>query len=565
MSSAVFAQGEMVIGVPSAGGPAAPVSGVLALPSARLTAAQKRLLSGTGSMIVEGSLARLSSDQLSGIRQARAARRALTVPDVVPYAPAESANAVVSVPYSATPYALTTSYGKNINNRAYFGEDDYTTYVTQSEPSSAVWGSYIVAGWNDLETALSNNSVANWAYSTDGGLHFTASATGLPLTAPVTATLGDPAITVDPVTGYFYYATAATITPGDGNDYSGIAIYKSTDHGAAFSLISYLYPGDTSSLLDKEQIAVDPSNGKIYITYTLFASDGSISVYSWNDAANGSNVTQVDYVDAASVGTGGGLQGTMPAVDKNHNLYVAYEYWDASGSPSIKVAKSTDSGGIFGSPVTVASITWAGDDDASSFCGTEAIKGNIRINEFPIIAADLSTKSKNLYISFNARTPGSCTSDPYISTVNGGCLDVYITKSTDGGVIWSTPVVAVPRPAGDTTDKFMPWITVDGTGRIGMVYYARRTAPYSTTPNNRNWWVSAFVRRFSPSLAPIDSVKISVDFPVITNNDVTAPCYMGDYNSISANRKAAGSGLFVFWGDNRFGDPDVRFTKIVPY
>jgi len=39
---------------------------------------------------------------------------------------------------------------------------------------------------------------------------------------------------------------------------------------------------------------------------------------------------------------------------------------------------------------------------------------------------------------------------------------------------------------------------------------------------------------------------------------------MGEYNSISANRQLADDNFYVFWGDNRFGDPDIQFSKVVP-
>jgi hypothetical protein len=489
----------------------------------KLTPGQRKLLSPQADFLIYGPASPISREQILKLRESKAKQ-------------------LVG--------AIMGTKQKAVNARAYWNENLYTTFTTQSEVSSAVYGPHIVAGWNDLESYAASNSIANWAVSHDGGKTFTDSLNGLPVyTAPgIVATGGDPSIDVG-TDGTFYYSTICTYNDG-ANDLSAICLYESLDSGDTFNLSSYVYTGDTADFLDKPLLGVDRTNGKVYITYAYFDDVSPLyTIYAWN-------VTDESIIGVAQ--NDEGLQGPIPAAEGDGALYVAYEAWDADNNSYIKIGKSTDYGATFGSEVNVyGPFVGAADPDASVFCGRPAVKGNIRSNEFPSLAIDPRASGAghgNLYIAFNGR--GSLTAP----------VDVYLTRSTDGGTTWSTPIVANPRAAADDSDKFFPWISVNGTGKVGLIYYERKKSPNVTGLSNNNWWISANVRRFSPSLSFIDSAKISPEFPVIVNNDYTAACYMAEYNSISTNRKGIGDNNFVaLWGDNRFGDPDIQFGKIVPY
>jgi hypothetical protein len=488
----------------------------------KLTPGQRNLLSPQADFFIYGPASPISREQILKLRESKAKQ-----------------------PVSS----IMGKKQKAVNARAYWNENLYTTFTTQSEVSSAVYGPHIVAGWNDFESYVASNSIANWAVSHDGGTTFTDSLYGLPVYAApgIVATGGDPAIDVA-ADGTFYYSTICTYNDG-ANDLSAICLYESTDFGDTFNLTWYVYTGDTADFLDKPYLGVDRTNGKVYITYAYFDNASPLyTIYAWN--VPDMNIIAVAQNDE-------GLQGPIPDAGGDGALYVAYEAWDVSGYPYIKISKSTDYGATFGSEVNVyGPFLGAADPDASVFCGRPAVKGNIRSNEFPSLAIDTrasGTGHGNLYIAFNGR---------------GGLaasLDVYLTRSTDGGATWSTPIVANPRATADESDKFFPWISVNGKGKVGLIYYERKKTPNVTGLSNNNWWISANVRRFSPSLLFIDSAKISPEFPVIVNNDYSATCYMAEYNSISANRKGIGDDNFVaLWGDNRFGDPDIQFSKIVP-
>ena len=491
----------------------------------KLTPAQRRLLSPQADLLIYGPASPISREQILKLRESR---------------PGQPVGSIMGTKKKA------------VNDRAYWNENLYGTLTTQSEVSSAVFGSHVVAGWNDFETWLSSNSIANWAVSHDGGKTFTDSLTGLPTYAApgVTSTGGDPGVDVGP-DGTFYYSTLCVYTDDLANDFSGICVYSSADNGDTFDLLTYINTADTNDFLDKPYLGVDKTNGTVYVTFTYFDDVSPFyTIYAWNVTALPTGIASND----------DGLQGSIPAVGGDGALYVTYESWDASLNPYIKITKSTDSGASFGSEVNVygpfvgaADLTLFGP---SFFCGRDAIKGNIRSQEFPSLAVDTRTSGAgagNLYIAFNARDS--------VSNV----LDNYLTRSTDGGATWSTPIRANPRNAADESDKFFPWVAVNGKGNVGVIYYERKKTPGVSGPSNNNWWISTNIRRFSPALGFIDAAKLSPEFPVITNNDYSAVCYMGEYNSISANRKGAGDdNFFTFWGDNRYGDPDIQFSKVVP-
>jgi len=505
----------------------------------RLTPEQRRRLSGPGEFFIYGPASPISRDQILKLRETRLQQ--MSFPENQRFEP--QSDSLIE------PNNIIGTKQKTVNDRVSWDENRNTTFTTQSETSSAVYGQHVVAGWNDLESTWFSNSTSNWGVSHNGGNTFTAKV-GLPIVAAgpgILATGGDPAVAVDPVTGNFYYATLSLYNDGV-TTFSAISVYLSNNFGDTFNPMFTLFIGDTNDFFDKEFIAVDPSNGKVYVTLTWFNNVSPFyNIISWN-------VTDVIVQTIASNDTG--LQGSIPGVGSDHALYVAYESWDAAGDPYLKIRKSTDFGSTFNPEINVyGPFIGSADPDPSAFCGRDAIKGNIRSQEFPSLAVDTRSSGAgagNVYIAFNARDAG-------------GFLNVYLTRSTDGGTIWSAPIRANPRAAGDESDKFFPWVAVNGKGKVGLIYYERKKTPGVAGLSNNNWWISANVRRFSPALILIDSAKVSPEFPVVVNNDFTSACYMAEYNSISANRKGAGDdNFFAFWGDNRYGDPDIQFSKVVP-
>lgn len=140
-----------------------------------------------------------------------------------------------------------------------------------------------------------------------------------------------------------------------------------------------------------------------------------------------------------------------------------------------------------------------------------------------------------------------------------GRSKVVLTYSTDKGRTWSATRVPTDNPARDTTDQFMPTLTVNRNGVVGLLFYDRRD-----NPDNR-----AFHARFTASLDGgltwLPSVRLS-----------TAPYSAGPVSQKSAfafnggdtaGLVAAADGVFhPVWVDDRTGVPQVytAAVKVAP-
>ena len=147
-----------------------------------------------------------------------------------------------------------------------------------------------------------------------------------------------------------------------------------------------------------------------------------------------------------------------PAVGPNGDVYVAY-YSGVSEDDTgvnIDVAKSSDGGSNFTFMKTF-SITGAYQDAL----------GYIRVSSIPTMVVDPT--NGNIYLAF-------------VESGNG--YHVYFTRSTDGGSSWSTPTIVTQNTTGD---QVFPWLTINSTGHISVVYYRENANIFMTSYSN---WVN---------------------------------------------------------------------------
>lgn len=237
-------------------------------------------------------------------------------------------------------------------------------------------------------------------------------------------------------------------------------------------------------------------------------------------------------------------------------VYVAWENFEgASGAgslASLRIRKSTDGGISFGPEVTVTTLTEIGDTIASSssYCFRPALKGSIRVQNFPIMA---TAPNGNVYIVF--------TSDP----AGADAADVFFTRSLDGGATWSTPLKL--NDDSTTNDQFFPFVTVAANGTVLAMWYDRRNDPTNTELDVYMAASTDGGTTFGPNVRLTNQssplVKTLLNF-----DPIVADCYMGDYNYATADH----SSFYLTWGDNRdfvtsptIGsrpDPNAYFAKI---
>lgn len=275
---------------------------------------------------------------------------------------------------------------------------------------------------------------------------------------------GDPVIVSD-TAGSFYFFHLSNPPKGSGNWIDRIVCQKTTDQGKIWSDGTYTGLNGTKAQ-DKEWGTVDRRNNNLYLVWTQFdkydskdPGDSSIILFSrsldagetWSQPMRISRNAGICLDDDKAVG------GAMPVVGPNGEIYVSW-----AGPDGLVFNRSLDQG-----------KTWLpAEIKISPLPGgwNYHIPGHMRANGFPVIACDTSDGPNRgtIYVNWSDQRNGLLNTD------------IWLSKSTDGGDTWSTPV----KVNNDNTDRhqYFTWMTIDQTtGYLYFVFYDRRNSKdYST-------------------------------------------------------------------------------------
>ena len=293
-----------------------------------------------------------------------------------------------------------------------------------------------------------------YSVSHDGGLTWTRA-----LIPGLTPTSGGPySRATDPVVAFdlnnnVYLETLVATSP----DFStgAVVLSKSTDGGVTFASPRVAYqPGTNTVFPDKEWMAINTfgntaTAGRILVTFSLFSNVNATGAPILRTYSTDTGLT---WSPPAAISNETNLQGSQPLFLPNGNCVVVYwNFGTGPGSERLEAVNSTDGGVTFGSPHI---ITFA----------TEYNEPSIRTGSFlPSAVGDRTTQ--NVYVVYQALLAGS----PRIA----------FTKSTDGGITWSTPFAISNNPAG--SGVFNPAINVSPDGQtISVAFYDHRDNPGST-------------------------------------------------------------------------------------
>jgi hypothetical protein len=369
----------------------------------------------------------------------------------------------------------------------------------------------VVAAWRDFSTGI-NPPVRRIGYSRsiDGGLTW-APMQLLPVVDPSHPRASDPAVCVDSL-GNFYIVTISI----DVNNNNGeILIYKSTDSGATFP-ISTICMGGGGNFEDKEYIVCDLTKGSsqfknnLYISWTRFGGNSGIKMIKSTNGGINWSTNPASVSDAANQG-----QGSDPAVGPNGEVYVVWVGGTFSDD-IIFFDKSTDGGASFGTDNIVAQGTTPNITISSSGV------------TFPSICVDNSGGPRNGYI--------------YVTwcDARNGDPDVFLSRSTNGGDNWSSPVRINNDPIGNGKMQCWPWIAINDSGYIAVLFYDSRN-----TPNNNVIDAYLAVSRDGGLTFTNDLLSSEQSTTNSPNTDVR----FGDYIGIDFQ----GSRIVPVWVDERTG------------
>ena len=394
---------------------------------------------------------------------------------------------------------------------------------------------------------------------------------------------------------------------------SGFYLYRSTGTNGA----SWNFPGRPAfefndptgqgvTVPDKPYIAIDDNKGgryqdRIYMTWTLFAADGTGYIYEAYSRDHGESFSTPRLVSKTSKlcsnslgiptpkGTCNENQFSEPVVAPNGNLYVVFDNYNLTGvrpaendkaqskaatdnRSQVLIAKSTDGGSSFSSPVKVADYydlpdceTYQQADEGVACVPEKASTHNSTFRAANYPAAAINPKNPNeidvtfaSYINRHSNERNGCvpqgynpdTFQPLYTGVKkkGACNnDVLLSRSTDGGKTFTgqtTNVRVLPSVRGNDphADQFWQWAAFDHSNNLAVSYYDRAYGTDEKTgfsdisltgsANRRNF----ATRRVTTASMPPES-QFEGEF-------------VGDYSGLSA-----GDNAHPVWTDTR--DPDL--------
>lgn len=352
----------------------------------------------------------------------------------------------------------------------------------------------IVAGSN-IYFFGSDTSLSGYYYSTNGGLSWGSGV--LHSTAAMPS--GDPVVVVD-TNGNFYFIQNSNWNGWRPLFYDRHLVMKSTNGGMNWSN-GITYGKNGSKMQDKPWSCVDWSNSiwrnNIYICWTQFdvynshnpldssrimftcSSDGGITF---------STPMRISSQAGNAVDSALTVEGAAPCTGPVGQIYVTW-----GGNNKISFNKSTDGG-----------ITWLGSD---------VVVSQTSVWTFTTTACDLSNSSYrgNLYSCFN-----DCRISP-------GDKDIWISKSTNGGVNWNNPVRVNNDPPGN--QQFYGAMCIDQiTGYLWVVFYDSRNVPA--------YMANVYVARSTDGGETFQNTKVTT-----TPFNLNDYPFLGDYITIAAHNR----------------------------
>lgn len=411
---------------------------------------------------------------------------------------------------------------------------------------------------------------------------------------------GDPSVAWD-TKGNAYYSCMmfdrGQPTTSNLDQSSGVYVFRSTGNGGA----SWNFPGrpvvqQASStvvpLLDKPYMTVDnhigsPFQDRVYVTWTLFAADGTAYLYEAHSSDYGETFSSPVLVSTSSSTLCSVTYGLpTPNGDCNENqfsdpftgpdgaLYVAFDNYNnplSSASDNhnqILLVKSTDGGASFSAPVKVADFydlpdcaTYQGGADPFRACIPEkgSAKNSIfRATNYPSGSVNPTDASQvavtfGSYINPHSNESNGCTPDGLNATTGlnlytgvktaGACNnDILLSVSNDGGATFTgsstdpRSLTSVTQTSGQaTTDQWWQWSAFTSSGTLAVSYYDRQYGSDETTGSmDISLASSRNLSSFTSQRVTSSSMPLPTEFPDANGNST----FFGDYSGLAVGQTA---------------------------
>lgn len=334
----------------------------------------------------------------------------------------------------------------------------------------------------------------------------------------------------DPTVDWTSDGTAWTTAMGINSSATQLRMraYKSTDGGASWTFDGTFSGSQTST--DKQMVWADHSASSPFKD-NLYAC--------WHNG-------QPQYVNRrTSTGWGTPLQisgaestGTAIGCDiKTNSAGDVFAFWPTTGNRRIIVAKSTNGGVSYGSPVVIRTTFDSFDIGVPSFNNRRALiyasGGAYKAGGKDLVYATWTDLTGATGCTSAANEPGS--------NVSSTCKTrIWFSRSTNGGASWSTAVMI--NNQASLNDQFNQWMVVDETtGALGVIYYD--TVADAGRKKTDVWYQSSFDDGLSWSVP----MKVTTAMTDETVAGADSGNQYGDYNALSGI-----AGTFLpSWTDRR--------------
>jgi hypothetical protein len=472
----------------------------------------------------------------------------------------------------------------------------------------------LVASFNDYRRGDGN---CYGAFSRDGGQNW--SDTTIPMSFTSGANFGgvarqywqaggDTAVAWDTRGNAYFQCMVFMRGPATTNDpdlSSAIYVFRSTgSNGAAWNFPGHpaveTFTQNPAILNDKPYMTVDnhvgsPFQDRIYVTWTIFAADGSSYIYEVHSSDYGQTFSAPVVVNGPSSlcvntfgagtphGTCNANQGSQPFTGPDGALYVVYSNFNNGLNSSndnhnqILLSKSTDGGDTFSAPVLVGNFndlpdcaTYQGGQDAGRACVPEkgaSMTSVFRAGNYASGAIDPANGAVVVtfgsYINKDSNPTNGCSPTGFAASGNnaytgvktaGACNNKILESiSTNGGTSFNgtvtdpTTLTVVSSARGQqTTDQWWQWAAFTRDGKLSVSYYDRQYGNDETSgfmdfslSGSRN------LQDFSTRRVTSSSMPTPTEFPDAQGNSI----FFGDYTALAAVNTA-----HPLWMDTRSPD-----------
>lgn len=318
--------------------------------------------------------------------------------------------------------------------------------------------------------------------------------------------------------------------------------YVSLDNGATWTFEAT--PSGAQTSVDKQLVWADHSLSSPFKDnqYAIWH-NGQPAFMSTRNAVTNTWGAPIQVSGAESTGTAIGNDA------KTNSFGDAFGFWPTTGNARVFVAKSTNGGTSWGTPVQVATTFDTFDIGCPAFNNRRAL--------IYISGGAYRTMTKNLvYAAWNDLSGAAgCTApanEPGANAASTCKIRIWFNRSTDGGATWEAKRM-VNDQAG-LNDQFNQALVVDETtGALGLIYYDTVGDP--ARRKSDIWYQSSFTDGVSWN-APVKVTSAQTDE---TTGGQDSGNQYGDYNSLSG---IAGT-FFPSWTDRRAGAREEIWTAKV--